>query len=68
MKHCTSERVDSAMRQRMKQNKPNSIVITRKALVLQLKFVLLVLGSRSACVTAILSLSMTLVFVGVSEF
>jgi hypothetical protein len=56
MKHCTSERVDSAMRQRMKQNKPNSIVITRKALVLQLKFVLLVLGSRSACVTAILSL------------
>jgi hypothetical protein len=38
----------------MKQNKPNKIVTTiRKAPVLLLKSVLLLFGSRSACVTAI---------------
>lgn len=43
------------MRHRMKQKRPNRIVRTiRKAPVLLLKSVLLLLGSRSACVTAIL--------------
>jgi len=36
---------------------PNIIVITRKTTVWLLKSVLLLLGSRSACVTAILSLT-----------
>jgi len=42
------------MRHKMKQSKPNRIVKTiRKAPVLLLKSVLLLFGSRSACVTAI---------------
>jgi len=46
--------VASAMRHRMKQKRPIRIVRTiRKAPVLLLKSVLLLLGSRSACVIAI---------------
>lgn len=51
---CTSERVASAMRHRTKQKRPIRIVRTmRKAPVLLLKSVFLLLGSRSACVIAI---------------
>lgn len=54
-KTSTFERVASAMRHRMKQNSPNSIVrAMRKTPVLLLKSVFLLLGSRSACVTAII--------------
>lgn len=52
----TSERVASAMRQRMKQNRPERMVKTmRKTPVLLPNSVLRRLGSRSACVIAILS-------------
>lgn len=50
---CTSERVASAIRQRMKQNKPQRMVRTmRRTPSLLPKSVLRRLGARSACVTA----------------
>lgn len=53
-KFGTSERVASAVRQKMKQNRPNRIVKTmRSAPVLLARSVLFGLGARSACVTAI---------------